>query len=90
MKTQLLRGGNTDEIYQQGTMEKSKMLVREHPDVAKVVFKYGRWHHHVDYSVFKNQHLNLIGEPAAPEPNEYGMHLVTDVDTRLNSKKGKQ
>ena len=57
LKTQLIKGGNTDELYQQGTMDKSQMLVREHPDVAQIVFKYGRWHHFVDYGRFKQNKL---------------------------------
>jgi hypothetical protein len=48
LRTQTIKGGNTDELYKHGTMDKSQMLVREHPDVAEVKFKFGRWHHHVD------------------------------------------
>lgn len=77
MKTQLLRGGNTDEIYQQGTMEKSKMLVREHPDVAEVVFKYGRWHHHVDYGRFKKNKLIRRDDLTEDELNpKYDLKLI--------------
>ena len=35
-----------------GTINKSQMLVDAHPDVAKVVWRYGRWHHMVNYEVF--------------------------------------
>jgi len=35
-----------------GTVEKSKMLARMHPDVTSVVIRYGRVHHVVDYSRF--------------------------------------
>ena len=38
----------------EGTINKSKMLADMHPDVAKVVWRYGRWHHYVDYNIFKN------------------------------------
>jgi hypothetical protein len=85
--TQTMKGGNTTELYHaegtvkkgsnysdKGTIAKSQMLVNEHPDVAKVVWKFGRVHHHVDYSGFKNQKLirkdNLSIETT---PNEYGM-----------------
>ena len=40
-----------------GTYNKSKMLVDTHPDVAKMVWKHDRWHHHVDYRPFKNNQL---------------------------------
>ena len=51
--TQKIKGGNTEEFYsKEGTYPKSKMLEDMHPDVAKVVWKFNRWHHHVDYSQF--------------------------------------
>jgi hypothetical protein len=56
--TQRMKGGNTDEFYQnEGTLPKSQMLVKLHPDVSKVVFRFNRWHHHVDYSSFKKNKL---------------------------------
>lgn len=77
LRTQTIKGGNTDELYKQGTMDKSQMLVREHPDVAEVKFKFGRWHHHVDYTRFKTRRLIRRPDfkPSAGE-NEYGMKLV--------------
>jgi hypothetical protein len=51
--TQTIKGGN-EEIYAQGTLEKSRMLCREHPEYSKLTRKYNRWHHHIDYKVFKN------------------------------------
>ena len=75
--TQTMRGGNTDELYANGTLEKSQMLVRLHPDVARLIWKYDRWHHHVDYRPFRKN--NLIRRPDVEIPegvNEYGMKLV--------------
>lgn len=43
----------------EGTLKKSQMLVDMHPDVARLVWRYGRWHHHVDYSPFKKNQLRL-------------------------------
>ena len=61
----------------EGTINKSQMLVEMHPDVARVVWRYGRWHHHVDYSVFKNNKLKLKPNVVVPTGiNEYGMKLV--------------
>lgn len=60
--TQRIKGGNTDEFYdKEGTLPKSKMLEQMHPDVAKVVWKFSRWHHEVDYSGFR-QKLKLRPE----------------------------
>jgi hypothetical protein len=76
--TQAVRGGNTDELYQEGTLAKSQMQVAVHPDVSRLVWKFGRWHHHVDYRRFKKNKLRLKPgiDLSALEPNEYGMKLV--------------
>lgn len=92
ISTQTLPGGNTSELYQAGehrkkrgerysstgTIEKSRMLWRVHPDVTRIVFRYGRWHHHVDYSAFENRALIRRSDIDIPEdPNNYGMVLRT-------------
>jgi hypothetical protein len=47
-------GGNKAEFYAtEGTSAKSQMIADLHPDVARVVWRFGRWHHDVDYSRFK-------------------------------------
>lgn len=76
--TQQMRGGNTDEFYiHEGTLEKSRMLVRAHPDVTRLVWRFGRWHHHVDYRRFKRNRLILRNDVTIPEGvNNYGMQLV--------------
>lgn len=75
--TQLVPGGNTDEIYQGGTRDKSEMIVRLHPDVAKMAMKWGRWHHHVDYRSFQYRKLKRVeGMEIAPGVNDYGMKAV--------------
>jgi hypothetical protein len=74
--TQRLEGGNTDELYKGGTLEKSRMLIREHPDVARLTRKWNRWHHYVDYRPFKGN--KLIRKPGVMIPqgvNNYGMVL---------------
>ena len=68
--TQTIGGGNSTEFYsKEGTMPKSFMLEAAHPDVAKVTWKYGRWHHHVDYSVFAD---NKLGNKLPYEPLDFG------------------
>ena len=76
--TQRMRGGNSKEFYDdEGTLPKSKMIEELHPDVARVVWRFNRWHHHVNYKPFKNnklikkQNVNINNEP-----NEYGMELI--------------
>ena len=60
-----------------GTINKSQMLEDMHPDVARVVWRYGRWHHYVDYSPFKKNKLRLKPGVVMPtEVNNYGMKLV--------------
>lgn len=59
-----------------GTINKSQMLVDMHPDVAKVVWKYDRWHHYVDYSPFKKNKLKFKDNiNLKNETKNYGMKL---------------
>lgn len=59
--TQALKGGNTAEFYaDEGTYNKSLMLQAVHPDVAEVKWKYGRWHHEVNYKPFKDNKLEFV------------------------------
>ena len=95
--TQTVAGGNTAEFYHaentdnkefketgynvDGTINKSQMLVDMHPDVATLVWKYGRWHHHVDYTPFKVNKLKLKPDVVLPDKNnDYGMKLDTNFD----------
>jgi hypothetical protein len=60
-----------------GTINKSQMLADMHPDVARVVWRYGRWHHYVDYNPFKVNKLRMKPDVVIPEgTNEYGMKLI--------------
>lgn len=83
--TQTLKGGNTDEFYDpegeddkaEGTLRKSQMLVEAHPDVSRLVWRYDRWHHHVDYSPFQKNRLKpLVDLTKLKKVNDYGMKLV--------------
>lgn len=56
--TQVMGGGNTEAFYaEEGTLPKSRMLYEAHPDVTRLVRRYGREHHHVDYSRWLNKSL---------------------------------
>jgi len=76
--TQRMKGGNTADFYaQEGTLAKSKMLADMHPDVASVVWRFNRWHHHVDYRPFKvNRLIRKSGLNIPDRINNYGMILV--------------
>jgi len=75
LPTQTVKGGNTEEFYaHEGTLAKSKMQVAMHPDISTLVKKYGRWHHDVDYTVFRNQGLIRRKDVTFSEKaNEFGM-----------------
>ena len=78
--TLTMKGGNTDTIYTVGTMAKSQMLKLMHPDVVEVVWKYGRWHHWINYRPFQRypKLRRLDGLESSPniDINEYGMTLI--------------
>jgi len=95
--TQTVAGGNTAEFYHaenaeneefketgyntEGTVNKSQMLVDMHPDVARLVWRYGRWHHWVDYGPFKtNTPILKDGFVMPSDVNNYGMTLDRDFD----------
>ena len=81
VKTQVLGGGNTEEFYaHEGTLPKSQMLQDMHPDVAKVKWRFGRWHHYVDYLPFKANELKKIKNLKISENiDNYGMSLKTGI-----------
>lgn len=95
--TQTVKGGNTAEFYHaenienetfketgyktEGTVKKSQMLVDMHPDVARLVWRYGRWHYFVDYTPFKVNPMKPKAGIAVPiATNDYEMELVTNFD----------
>ena len=60
--TMTMSGGNTEQLYKQdskfdGRLEMAKSLKLQHPDIDEIKWKYGRWHHDVDYSKFKSNKL---------------------------------
>lgn len=58
LPTMTVKGGNTDELYaDDGRLLMAESLRDQHPDVTKIVWKWGRWQHSVDYSVFKKNKL---------------------------------
>ena len=76
-----MKGGNTDELYKQdnefdGRLEMARSLYRQHPDVVKIRWKWGRWQHSVNYRPFKQNRLIKRADVFIPKCiNDYGMIL---------------
>lgn len=81
LTTQHLAGGNTAEFYaREGTLPKSEMLQRLHPDVARVVWRFGRWHHYVDYTPFRQSLVRRPGVEIPEGVDDMGMILEQRVE----------
>lgn len=76
--TQSIKGGNTKEFYsKEGTINKTLMLQRLHPNLTEVVWRFNRWHHQICYRYFKKN--RLIKKKSFKDIqgiNNYGMVLV--------------
>jgi hypothetical protein len=85
--TQTVSGGNTEEVYnadkmdyEDTTKEKTMVLYNLHPDVVRVVKRYGRWHHDVNYDQFQINKLQFIDNFKMPTShNNYNLKLVKKV-----------
>tara|TARA_R100001377_G_C3194901_1_gene112297 strand:+ start:4102 stop:4989 length:888 start_codon:yes stop_codon:yes gene_type:complete len=76
--TQVIKGGNTEAFYSgEGTLPKSKMQVQLHPDVSKLKWRYGRWHHIVNYNEFKRNNRLVLKDNIKINKgiNNYGLKL---------------
>jgi len=81
LKTLTQKGGNTDSVYAEtdGILLKTQSLVEQHGDVAKLIQRFGRTHHHVDYTSFKDNrplYVKGIKNKLSHTINEYGMRLI--------------
>jgi len=83
-----VKGGNTEELYDGGKakLEKSQMIANLHPDVAEVVWKFNRWHHHVDYRPFRKNYLKRVDNIEYNSDPEYGMKLI-EIDKSVIGKR---
>jgi len=78
-QTMTMGGGNTEDLYEidDGRLKMAESLQKQHPDVTKVTWKWGRWQHSVNYKPFK--HNKLIKKKGVVIPdrvNNYGMKLI--------------
>lgn len=92
LETQKQKGGNTGEFYHKegevkegeryakdGTYLKSKMMVDVYPRLSKIVHKFGRVHHEVNYKPFKKNKLKRVDnydEVVTLGVDNYGMKLI--------------
>ena len=75
--TQTVKGGCDKDFYSvEGTLPKSKMLVEAYPEYARLVYRFHRAHHYVDYKPFKKNKLRRRPDAVVPERDPYGMKLV--------------
>ena len=86
--TQTVTGGNTEEVYQADkldyedtTHEKTMVLYNLHPDVVRVVKRYGRWHHDVNYDRYQINKLQFADDFEMPKGvNNYNMKLLKKIN----------
>lgn len=78
-QTMTMDGGNSDELYKgDGRLKMAQELQAQHPDVARVSWKFNRVQHHVNYKPFKkNKLIRKEGIVIGNGVNNYGMKLVT-------------
>lgn len=83
--TMTMDGGNTDKLYEgtncqnkedNGRWKMAESLRLQHPNIVEVTKKWGRWQHHVNYSLFrKNKLIKKDGIQIPQGVNNYGMKL---------------
>lgn len=77
--TLTMKGGNTDNVYIDGDnrYKFAESLQKQHPDVTKIVWRYNRWHHEVDYRKFeKNKLIKKEGLQLEDKIDNYNMVLI--------------
>lgn len=84
--TMTMTGGNTETLYkldnEDGRLLMAKSLQEQHPDVTRIVRKWGRWQHSVNYRPFKGNVLIKKKNVELPEDSEYGMSLTVSKENR--------
>jgi hypothetical protein len=80
--TMSMGGGNTDSLYKitengkDGRLLMAESLRDQHPNLVKIVHKWGRHQHHVNFRVFRGNKLRpRPGVDISEGVNNYGMEL---------------
>ena len=75
-----MKGGNTEEVYADSNNRRdfAESLREQHPDLVKVVWRYERWHHEVNYSVFKQklQRVKNYDQIVSKGVDNYNMKMI--------------
>lgn len=71
--TQQVKGGNTEQYKKDGTLFKSQWLANMHPEHARVIMRFGRIHHFVNYHQFKQKLIRDPSVEVGTGTNDYGM-----------------
>jgi len=81
MPTMMYSGGMTPHYLGEGRLRMAEELAAKHPDVCRIVQKYGRAQHEVDYSRFEKNFPVLKKDAIiASGINEYGMRIVQSAE----------
>jgi hypothetical protein len=77
-----VKGGNSQIYSGDGLQQKLDSLLAQHPDVVKGTFKFGKVHHQVDYTPFKNNNpvYKDVTFPKYPEMKLVKNPKYTDED----------
>jgi len=78
--TMRMSGGNTDNVYKDTNQREEFVdsLIKCHPDCVQKVWRFNRYHHHVDYRRFKqNKLVYKKNYTPSNKVNNYGMELLT-------------
>lgn len=74
-----MSGGNTDNVYKNtdSRREFAESLKKQHPELVKIVWRYNRWHHQVNYKPFDRNEL-IFKKEFIPKMgvDNYGMKKV--------------
>jgi hypothetical protein len=77
--TMTMKGGNMEKLYagDDGRLKMAESLRLQHPEHVKIVEKWGRAQHEVDYSFFQKHNRLRLREDfaAAADKDDYGMAL---------------
>lgn len=84
-ETNQVKGGNTEAFYaHEGTLPKSQMMVDTYPQYSKLLWRFSRWHHYVDYTPFKKNKPTLKKDIKITKGvNNYGMLLYENYPEEL-------
>ena len=76
--TMTMKGGNTDELYNQGDerLKFAESLQNQHPDCVKIIRRFNRWHHSINLRSWKKNKLKKRPNLKITRSiNNYGMIL---------------